>query len=213
MIKILILLIGFLCASVMPADRGMQHAGGEPQYFSEESHQFRDEPQPIGDEMLLFGGETYDALLYAEACFEEIGSGEQPDNVYVMEYTSRGELTDIVLGTEMYTDIPEWGYAILIHSYVSGDAFSESYACFLNSDGELEVFFDYEESEALFELHYGSFSPYDIESGELAVMYLENCNYISHMINYAGDYCEELGSEFEKNVWYSLNEDQIKRIW
>ena len=145
---------------------------------------------------------------YAKEGWEQIGDRDaEPEEIYVIQYTSRKKLSDEVLDTEMYDDIPERGYAVLYHSYAR-DPFSDSYACFFDDEGELEFVFDYEENDLLFEKYYEDFSIYNIGSGEKALEYITNCNYISGMINYASD-GEDFTSNMEKNIWYALSDAQI----
>lgn len=152
-------------------------------------------------------------VRYAGKCWDDIGSSAiEVDYIYFMEYTSRTYLSDDVLETSMYNDIPQRGYVVLFgSSYSKEGAFMDSYACFLNTDGELEFYFDFEENYRLYEKHYANFSPHNVSAGEKALEYLMNCNYISGMINYAYD-GKSLKSTHEKNVWYSLSELQVKQI-
>ena len=83
----------------------------------------------------------------------------------------------------------------------------DSYACFLDTDGNLAFSFDYEENYLLYEKHYSNFSVYNITAGELAVEYLSNCNYISGMINNADG--NVLQRDLDNNVWYSFSQKQI----
>ena len=151
-------------------------------------------------------------LRYVEECWEDAGSGDAPEEVYIIRYTSRRNLSGEVLDTDMYEKLPEQGYAILFHTHVAGDPFSASYACFLDKDGDLVFSFDYKESHDLYEKYYSQFSIYNTVAGEKAIMYLSNCNYIAHMINHANDHCEKLKSTISKNTWYSLSDAQIRRI-
>lgn len=151
----------------------------------------------------------------AERCakegWERIGEDDiELDQVYVMQYTSRRNLSDQVLDTDMYFQIPETGYAVLYHSYEI-PAFSDSYACFFDTKGNVAFTFDYEEYDQLYEEYYADFSVYNIEAGEKAVEYLTDCNYISHMINYAGT-GEEYSGSMEKNVWYAMDDKQIRYV-
>lgn len=151
---------------------------------------------------------------YAKACWEDVGSpGITPDEVYVMQYTSRSKLSDKVPETDIYEEIPSRGYAILFHSYraKAGEPFFDSFACFLNEDGRLVFSFDYEENHDLYEANYGGFSINNIQAGERALEYLQNCNYIANMINYAAN-CEPLELQMEKNIWYEFSEEQIEKI-
>lgn len=151
------------------------------------------------------------AERYAKEGWERVGERDiELDDVYVMQYTSRRNLSDEVLDTDMYFEIPETGYAVLYHSYAI-PAFSDSYACFFNERGDIVFTFDYEEYDELYEEYYADFSLYNTKAGEKALEYLMDCNYISHMINYAND-SEEYSGNMEKNVWYTLDEKQIKYV-
>lgn len=130
------------------------------------------------------------------------------DEVYVIRYTSRRRLSDEVLDTSMYSQLPTSGYAVLYHS--RGSTFMDSYACFFDTEEELVFSFDYEENHELYERYYASFSPYNVEAGEKALEYLKNCNYIAHMINNADP--EDYTSRPEDNVWYELTDGQIRRL-
>ena len=158
-------------------------------------------------------GESSRVLKYAEDCLEGIEMNSRLQEVYVMKYTSRKALADTVLDTDMYMEIPERGYAVIYHAYVTGgEPFSDTYAFFLRENGRVALPFDYEESNDLYKKYYSQFSPYNIAAGEMALMHLSNCNYISGMVNYAGESDEELKAKLEPNVWYSLSEKQIKKI-
>ena len=157
-------------------------------------------------------GEQNTVLGYVRVCAQGLESSWKNPEVYVMKYTSRRALSDEVLDTELYDEIPTRGYAILFHSYVSGDPFADSYGFFLDMDGNIQCTIDYEESDKLFDKYYSSFSPYNTAAGEMAVMHLKNCNYLSGMINYAGEHCEELTSKLQENVWYSLSEKLIDKL-
>lgn len=149
-------------------------------------------------------------LNCAEICMERLGlSSNGVDEVYIMHYTARTKLSDEVLDTSMYQKIPDSGYVVLLHSYTT-PAFYDSYACFLNETGRIVFTFDYEENDRLYEKYYSSFSPSNVGAGETALEYLKNCNYISHMINQAGN--TPLKGEMEKNVWYALSPEQIRKL-
>lgn len=146
---------------------------------------------------------------YAKAGWEATGSaGASIDKIFVMHYTSRRCLSGEVLDTPMYSQMPSNGYAVLYYSMGSG--FSDCYACFFDQDGKLALSFDYEENEKLFDLYYGSFSIYNTESGEKALEYLKNCNYISAMMNDAYDVAVE--DKLEKDVWFSFSEETVEWI-
>lgn len=161
--------------------------------------------------MLLLCGCSRQSLIEqsARACWDQIGPTDVDiDEIFVICYTSRLELCDEVLDTPMYQKIPERGYAVLFHSY--GSSFYDSYACFLDTEGKLIFSFDYEENHRLYEAYYEQFSIFDISSGELAVEYLTNCNYIAGMINDADG--EDYRGKLEKDIWYSLTEDQMEWV-
>ena len=161
--------------------------------------------------LILLSGCSRRTLIegYAQNCWHQIGPVDADiDEIFVIRYTSRTELCDEVLDTPMYQKIPERGYAVLFHSY--GSSFYDSYACFLDTEGKLAFSFDYEENHRLYEAYYEQFSIFDIGSGELAVEYLTNCNYIAGMINDADG--EDYRGKLEKNVWYALSDDQIEWI-
>lgn len=154
------------------------------------------------------------AMRYIAECWEDIDRvGIDVDEIYFMEYTSRSHLSDEVTEASVYDDIPRKGYAVLFHSYNAegGGAFMDSYAFFLDDEGDLELCFDYEENELLYERYFERFSPYDLASGEKALEYLTSCNYISGMINYAHD-GDPMKGALEKNVWYVLSDKQIEKI-
>lgn len=162
--------------------------------------------------LILLSGCSRRTLIegYAQNCWHQIGPADADiDEIFVIRYTSRTELCDDVLDTPMYQKIPERGYAVLFHSYGS-PSFHDSYACFLDTEGKLAFCFDYEENHRLYEAYYEQFSIFDIGSGELAVEYLTNCNYIAGMINDADG--EDYRGKLEKNVWYALSDDQIEWI-
>ncbi len=149
-------------------------------------------------------------LTYAEKCMERLDlDSSDVDEVYIMHYTSRTRLSDEVLDTDMYQEIPDSGYVVLLHSYGT-PAFYDSYACFLNENGRIVFTFDYEENDRLFEKYYSNFSVSNVSAGERALEYLKNCNYISHMINNAGN--AQLKGDMEKNVWYALSDKQIRKL-
>lgn len=151
-----------------------------------------------------------DVEKMVKRCWHEIGSEEiSLDRIYVMRYSSRLELTGEVLETDMYQEIPSSGYAILFHSY-GNPAFCDSYACFLDRDGELVFVFDYEENHLLYEVNYAQFSVSNIAAGERAVEYLTNCNYISGMINDASD--EEYKGKMKQNTWYAFSDEQVEWV-
>ena len=149
-------------------------------------------------------------LTYAENCLDRLGlDSDDVDEVYIMHYTSRMRLGDDVLDVPMYQEIPDSGYVVLLHSYCS-PAFYDSYACFLNENGKIVFTFDYEENDKLFEKYYSKFSPSNVSAGEKALEYLENCNFIAHMINSAGE--NQLKDKMEKNLWYALTDKQIRKL-
>lgn len=148
-------------------------------------------------------------MQYARKSWNAIGSaGMEVDEIYFMEYTSRTHLSDDVLETELYDQLPQRGYAILFDTTFPN---KERYACFFNDRGELVLTFDYAENYRLYEKHYDNFSIYNIGSGEKAVEYLSNCNYISGMILFAHD-GQDLSGTCEKNIWYRLSDKQVKSI-
>lgn len=148
-------------------------------------------------------------LACAREGWQTVGEADlRLDEVYVIRYSSRRNLSDEVLDTGMYDRLPTSGYAVLYHS--RGSTFMDSYACFFNTEGELEFSFDYEENHDLYERYYARFSPYNVEAGEKALEYLKNCNYIAHMINNADP--EEYTSRPEDNVWYELTDGQIDKL-
>ena len=155
-------------------------------------------------------GKEQTILRYTEQCLNGIEVDSNFQQVYVMEYTLKKELADQVLTTDMYDSIPGQGIAVLYHPISSGHG---DYVFFFDSNGKLVFSFDYEESYALYEENYRKFSPNNIRSGEIALMHLENCNYISGMRRYAHDSCEELKSKVEKNTWYELNDKQLAKIF
>ena len=150
----------------------------------------------------------------AQTAWEAVDSGNvDSECVYVMQYTSRSQLTSENQDAPLYSEIPSRGYVVLFHTYTF-PAFHESYACFLDEDGEVELTFDYEESYELHEYYYSQFSLFNIQAGEIALEYISNCNFISSMINSAHDVCEELKfpGRHKKNVWYLLSENQIEWV-
>lgn len=148
-------------------------------------------------------------LTCAREGWDTIGDADEgPDEVYVIRYSSRRNLSDEVLDTSMYDRLPTSGYAVLYHSY--GSTFMDSYACFFDAEGELVLSFDYEENHELYERYYASFSPYNVEAGEKALEYLKNCNYIAHMINNADP--EAYTDHPVDNIWYELTDGQIDKL-
>lgn len=160
--------------------------------------------------MLCSCGIVSEAERYVARCWDVIGTEElDVDKIYVMQYTSRLELTGEVLDTDMYLELPERGYVVLFHSYCS-PAFYDSYACFFNQKGKLVYVFDYEENDRLFEKYYENFSNYNVKNGVIALEYISNCNYIAEMINDADD--NEYKGKIRKNMWYSFSDKQIEKI-
>ena len=158
-------------------------------------------------------GAQNDAQRYAKKCWDLIGSNSiEVDKIYFMKYTSRAHLSDEVLDTSMYEELPKQGYVILFHSFNApyGKRFWDSYACFLDANGNIVFTFDYEENDKLYEKYYSQFSPTNISAGEKALVYLKNCVYISGMINDANS-GEDLQGTIEKNTWYSFSNKQIER--
>ena len=157
--------------------------------------------------LLLTGCQVLDLLRSqpertVKAGWETVGeSGDDLTRVYFMRYSSPKNLALELRTSDLYEQIPSRGYAVL---YDGRHGFDDSYACFFDSDGHLEVTFDYEESSRLADIYY--------EDGAYAkaLHHLENCNFIGGMINDAHDVCVEgLPGNPEKNTWYRLSDSQL----
>lgn len=164
--------------------------------------------------MLTACGQSSKYVSLAQKAAEVVGEGLDYDYVLGIKYTKKSVLNPNanLEYVNIYDEIPGSGYVFLFDT-IKGKAFDNYVACFLNSDGDVKYSFSYADTHASYERFMSRFSVYDLDSGEKALSYLSDCNYMSGMLNYARDEVDENGGEnHDNNSWFTFSESEKKRI-